>query len=177
VTYLPEGGDILLFIHAKHWMKRCVTSSLRTCVLCIWWCLNVLVFCSCSFERQQDEATPSHLIYVADGGHRVPLGSGTPFTHNLAETLQGGVMRSVEPAENIRTWTRCSAEPPKPPWKLWLLHYILFEPPDPYALFMSIHMYLSSIDAVGAPFEDDRCVHCVWKFGLYCFGEHGLRLL
>lgn len=76
-------------------------------------CRNMLVFCSWIFKRQEGVATSSCHIYIEDGEHHVWWGSGTPLTHSLAETLQGGVMHSVELAENLRTWTRCPAEPPE----------------------------------------------------------------
>jgi len=140
--------------------------------------LMVLVFCSCSFKRQEDMATPSCLIYLytEDGEHHVWWDSGTPLTHSLAETLYGGVMHCVEPTEDLRTWTSCSAEPPKPPWKVWLLHCtrISVGPPDSCVLFMSVHSYLSILSAVCSPFEDDFYVHCIWQFSLHLHREHGL---
>jgi len=122
--------------------------------------LTVLVFCSCSFKRKEDVATPSCLIYIEDVEHLVWWDSGTQL---------GGVMHSVEPAENLRTWTRCCAEPPKPAWKESLLYCISVEPPDSCVLFMSVQSYLSSVGAVCSQFEDDFCVlQCVWQLHRTC---------
>jgi hypothetical protein len=110
-------------------------------------CLTLLVFCSCSFKRQKDVATPSCLIYTEDGEHHAWWDNGTPLTHSLAETLSAGVTCSVEPAENLRTWTRCSAEPPKPLWKVWLLLCVSVGPPDlsVFCLCLFIHIYPVSV--------------------------------
>jgi len=127
-----RSADILLFAQGKHWMWNIVW--LRPSVEWHAVYVEVLWLCWCSVHLlfQQARKMWPHLPCL--------------FTLKMVNTMYGEtaehlwhtawlklskveLTHSVESAESMRTWTRCSAEPPKHPWKVLLLHCISVGPP------------------------------------------------